>query len=158
MGYEPIRRTLRSYLLYCFTESQRRGLRKSVGHQHVVMPPERMEGLCERNEVTRYQSCALMQQLEEGVLAVCSHFAPVHGTGWLSNLRSDKCHMFTVALHDELLQIRRKALQILFIGRDRKVLGAEDVVVPDAQQPHKYRHVVWERGCQVVHVHLVKSV
>ena len=44
--------------------------------------------------------------------------------------------MLAVALHRQLLQIGREALQVLLVGQHRDRLRAEEVVVPDAEQAH----------------------
>ena len=53
--------------------------------------------------------------------------------------------MLAVGLHRELLQIGRKALQILLVGKDADRLRAEEVVVPDREQAHDHRQVAFER-------------
>ena len=52
--------------------------------------------------------------------------------------------MFAVALHGQLLQIGREALQVLLVRQHRHGLGAEEVSVPHAQEPHEHRQVALE--------------
>ena len=47
MRHEPIRRAFGLHFLRRFAEGQRLGLGEDVGHQHVVMRPERVERLDE---------------------------------------------------------------------------------------------------------------
>ena len=66
--------------------------------------------------------------------------------------------MLAVALHRQLLQIRRKSLQVLLVGQDSHGLRAEEIVVPDGQQAHEHRQVALERSRAEVLVHLVEAV
>ena len=72
-----------------------------------------------------------MNQLVERVLTVGSRFAPINRTGLVGYLLSVKRDMLAVAFHRQLLEIRRKAFQILFVGQDRDGLCAKKIVVPD---------------------------
>ena len=65
--------------------------------------------------------------------------------------------MLAVALHRQLLQVGREALQVLLVGQHRDRLRAEEVVVPDAEQPHQHRQVALERRGAEVLVHLVEA-
>ena len=59
--------------------------------------------------------------------------------------------MLAVALHRQLLEIGREALQILIVGQHRDGLRAEKVVVPDAEKAHEHRQVALERrGAEVL--------
>src|ERR1700747_1574227 len=100
MRYKPVRGAFCFNLLGGLTESQGRTLRNSVGHEHVMMFADRVERMCECNEVARYESCSLMQQLEERVLSVGPSITPADGARWLGYLRSDECDMLPVALHN----------------------------------------------------------
>ena len=62
--------------------------------------------------------------------------------------------MLAVALHRQLLQIGREALQILLVGQDGDGLRAEEIGVPERQQPHQHRQVLLERRGAEVLVHL----
>ena len=66
--------------------------------------------------------------------------------------------MLAVALHGQLLQIGRKALQVLLVGQDRDGLGAEEIVVPDGQQAHEHRQIALERRGAEMLVHLMEAV
>src|SRR5213078_3753385 len=60
MRNETVGRALGLDLLARLAEGQRLRLRKHVGHQHVVLATERVQGVRERDEVTRNQPRALM--------------------------------------------------------------------------------------------------
>ena len=81
MRHQPVRRAFRLDLLGRLAERQRFGLREDIGHQHVVMPAERVERLAERDEVAGDQLGSLMDQLIERVLAVGARLAPVDRPG-----------------------------------------------------------------------------
>ena len=66
--------------------------------------------------------------------------------------------MLAVALHGELLEIGGKALEILLVGQHGDGLGAEEIVVPDREQPHQHRQVALERRGAEMLVHLVEAV
>jgi hypothetical protein len=66
--------------------------------------------------------------------------------------------MFAVALHRQLLQLGREALQVLFVGQDGDGRSAKEVVVPEGQQAQEHRQVALERGRAEVLVYLVKAV
>ncbi len=63
-----------------------------------------------------------------------------------------------VALHVELLQVGRQAVQILVVRQHRVRLGAEEVRVPDAEQAERDRQVLFDRRGAEVLVHLVRAV
>ena len=99
-----------------------------------------------------------MDQLIEGVLAVGSRLAPVDGPGLVVDLGPVERDVLAVALHRQLLQIGREALQVLLVGQDRHGLRAEEIVVPDGQQPHEHRQVALERRGAEMLVHLVEAI
>src|SRR5262249_21138551 len=110
-----------------------------VRQQHIVMAAEPIERMRERNEVARDEARSLMDQLIERVLAIGSRLAPIDRTGLMVHRRPGERHMLAVALHRQLLEIARKALEILVVGQYRDRLRAEEVVIPDAEQTHEHR-------------------
>ena len=65
--------------------------------------------------------------------------------------------MLAIALHGELLQVGREALQVLLVGQDGDRLRVEEVVVPDGEQAHEHGQVLLEgRGAEVL-VHGVEA-
>ena len=131
MGHEPIRRAFRLYFLRRLAECQRLGLGEDVGHEHVMVPAKGVERLAKSDEVARDEPRSLMDQLVEGMLAVGPRLAPIDGAGIIGDFSAIEGHVFAIALHGQLLQIGRKALEILLVGQHRDGLGAEEVVVPN---------------------------
>ncbi len=115
MRHEPVRRALGLDLLGRLAEGQRLGLGEDVRQEHVVVPAEGVERLAERDEVTRNEPGALMNQLVKGMLAVGSRLAPVDGTGIVGDLGPIERDVLAVALHRQLLQIGGEALQVLLV-------------------------------------------
>src|SRR5262245_15472128 len=114
------------------------------------MPAERVERLPEGDEVAGNEPGTLMDQLVERVLAVGAGLTPKDRTGLIVNRRPGECHVLAVALHRQLLEIGWEALEILVVGQHRDRLRAEEVVVPDAEQPHEHRQVAREwRGTEM---------
>src|SRR6185503_15721416 len=77
MRYERIRSPLILDFLRRLAEGQRLRLRKHVGNQHVMVPPEWIQRAMECNKVARDQPRALVNQLIERVLSICSGLAPI---------------------------------------------------------------------------------
>src|SRR5664279_3575236 len=98
-----------------------------------------------------------MDELIERMLAVRSGLAPINRPGVAADLLAAQGHVLAVAFHRELLQIRRKALEILLVREHRDGLRAEEVVVPDRQQTHENREIVLERSAAEMVVDLVKA-
>src|SRR5262245_37515809 len=103
-----------------------------------MMPAERVERLTKSDEITWDESSSLVDQLVKGMLPVGSRLAPIDGTGIVVDFFTIESHMLAVAFHGQLLQISRKALEILLIGQHRHGLCAEEVVVPNGQEPHQH--------------------
>src|SRR4029453_4976643 len=101
---------------------------------------------------------SLMKQLIERMLAVCAWFAPIDGAGIIGDFITIERDMFAVALHRQLLQVCRKSLQVLLVRQDRNGLCAEEVVIPNSQQPHEHREVALEGSGAEMLVHLVEAV
>ncbi len=100
---------------------------------------------------------SLMDELEEGVLAVGAGFAPHHRPGRRIGGRAVELDVLAVALHLQLLEIGGEAPEPLVVG-DHAMRGvAEDVAVPDAEQPHEDRDVFLDRRCAEMLVDLVAA-
>jgi hypothetical protein len=56
-----------------------------------------------------------------------------------------------------LLQIGGETVQVLVVGEYGVRLGAEEVAIPDAEQPHQRRHVLLQRRAAEVFVHRVSA-
>src|SRR5215475_1766171 len=122
-----------------------------------MMSAERIEGLAEADEITRDELGPLMYQLVERVLAVRPRLAPDDRPRLIVDGRAIQRHVLAVALHGQLLQIGRKALEILLVGEDADCLRPEEVVIPDGEEPHQDWQVArkW-RGAKVL-VHGVEA-
>ena len=107
-----------THLLGSLSERQRLSLREDVRHQEIVVIAQRIQRLAEADEVGRNQSRALMDQLIERVLTVRAWLALIDGSRLIVDARSVTPHVFAVALHRELLQVRRQALEVLLIRQN----------------------------------------
>ena len=131
--HQPVRRALGLDLLGGLAEGQRLGLGEDVGQQHVVVPPSGLSVWPKAMKSHGNQPRALVDQLVEGVLAVGARLAPVDRAGVVVDRLAVERDVLAVALHGQLLQIGRKALQVLLVGQHGDGLRAEEVVVPDAR-------------------------
>src|SRR5262249_54064558 len=111
MRRQPIRCALSLDLLRGLAESQCLGLSEHIGEKYVVVSADRVESLGERDEVARNKPRALVNELIERVLAVGPRFAPKYWRCLVVDLGALEGDVFAVALHRQLLQIRRKAFQ-----------------------------------------------
>src|SRR5262245_13657 len=91
------------------------------------------------------------------MLAVSPWLAPVDRPGLVVHGDAVSAHMLTVALHRQLLEIRREALEILLIRQHGDSLGAEEIVVPDSEQTHQHRQVALERSGAEMFVDLMET-
>jgi hypothetical protein len=99
-----------------------------------VVTSQRSERVANAMKVAGDQPRALMNQLIERMLAVGAGFAPVNRAGLVIHFFPVERDVLAVALHRQLLKIRGKAFQVLFVGQNRHRLRAEKVVVPNRQQ------------------------
>ena len=106
------------------------------------MVAERIVRLDADEEVGRHQPRALVEQLEEGVLAVRARLAPDDRRGLHVDDAAVAIDALAVAFHFELLQVGRQALQMLLVRQDRVRVGAEHAGIPDAQQAENDRRVL----------------
>src|SRR5262245_5514363 len=121
------------------------------------MPDQRVEWPDESDEIAGYEARALMDQLIERMLAVGARLSPKDRPGIVIDLYAIERDVLAVALHGELLEIRGKPLQVLFVGQHRDGLGAEEIVVPDADQTHQHRQIALEgRGAEML-VHFTEA-
>ena len=140
-----------------FAEGQGFGLGEDVGHEHVVMAAERVEGFVEADEVAGDEAGALVDELVEGVLAVGAGLAPVDGAGLGFDGFAVERDVLAVGLHGELLEVGGEALEVLLVGEDGDGLGVEEVGVPDGEEAEEGGEIFLEgRGAEVV-VHGVEA-
>ncbi len=116
-----------------------------------------MQRLRERDEVARDEFRSLVNQLVERMLAIGSRLAPINCAGLVVHVSAVERDVLAVALHRQLLQIRRETLQVLLVGKDAGSLRAEKVAVPDGKQAHQHGQILFEwRGAEML-VHLVEA-
>ena len=89
--------------------------------------------------------CALVEQLEEGVLGVVARLAPDHRARAPPHRLAVPRDALAVALHLELLQVGGKAMQPPVVGQDHLARGALQVLVPHGDQRQQHGQVVRER-------------
>jgi len=140
-----------------FALHERLGLGEEVGDEDFVVAAERVVGLSRGKEVARDELRTLMDKLVEGVLAVRPRFPPDNGAGAVVNFLAALGNALAVAFHVALLEVSREAREILVIGQDGLRLCAEEVVVPDAEQPHDNRNVLLEGGGAEVLVNFMRA-
>src|SRR5579863_1658117 len=138
MRNKPVRRTLRLHLLRRLPKRQRLRLRKDIREQNVVMGSQRIKRFVEPNEVARDQPRSLVDQLIERVLPIRARLAPINRPGVIANFFAPERDMLAIALHGELLKIRREALEVLLVGQYRDGLRIEEVRVPDGKQSQQH--------------------
>src|SRR5215475_2403081 len=91
------------------------------------------------------------------MLAIRSRLAPKDRPSIVIDTLAIERDVLAVALHGELLEIGGKPLQILLVGQHGDGLGAEEVVVPEADKAHQHRQIALEWRRAEVLVHLMKT-
>src|SRR6516165_8792517 len=88
------------------------------------------------------------------MLAIGPRLTPINRPRAVIHRKTIDCYVLAVALHGELLEIGRKALEVLLIRQHSDGLSAKEVIVPDAEQAHQNRKVVleWRRVEMLVHL------
>src|SRR5919109_2921678 len=114
--------------------------------------------MAKRDEITRNQPCALMDQLIKRMLSVCSGLTPKDRTGVIGDLFSVKGYVLSVTLHRQLLKVRWEPFQILFVGQDRDSLCIKKVGVPNSKQTEENRQVPIKGRRAEMLIHLMEAV
>ena len=99
-----------------------------------------------RQEIRRYQLCALVYELVKRMLPVGPRLTPDDWSGLVRNRPAAAVNRFSVALHVALLEIGGEAVHVLVIGKYCLGFSAEEIGVPDAQQRKHYRDVLSRTG------------
>src|SRR5215813_14177738 len=123
-----------------------------------MVPAEPIKRLTKSDEITWDQPRSLVDQLVKRMLTVGSRLPPIDWTRIVIDPLTIESHMFAVALHGQLLQISRKALEILLIGQHGHGLRAEEVVVPDRQETHEHRQIALKGRGTEMFVHLMETI
>ena len=140
------------------TKSQCLRLGKQVCHQFVVMITNGVLRAAESDKINRDQFRALVNELVERVLPVGSGLPPDDRSGLIPHPAALPIHTFAIAFHIQLLQVRGKTMQILIVGQHGMGLRLPEVVIPDAQQTHQDREIVFQGGLREMSVHGVKPI
>src|SRR6185437_3030740 len=114
----------------CLAEGQRLGLRKHVRHEYVVMPAQQIQRLVEGQKVAGDQARSLVNKLVERVLPVRARLAPKNWARGIVDVLTVERDGLAVALHRELLQVCREALEVLLVRQHGLSLRAKKIRVP----------------------------
>ena len=109
------------------------------------------------DQVAGDEPSPLVDELVERMLAVGPRLAPVNGAGRIGNPAAVQRDRFAVTLHRQLLQICGEALEVLVIRQDGDRFRAEEVGVPDGQEPEQDRQIALERSGAEMLVHRVEA-
>ena len=109
-------------------------LGQGVGHEGFMVAVEVMGGLLDHDEFGGHVAGALVQPLEEGVLAVAAFFAPGEAGGVVAEGLAVDVHAFAVAFHFQLLQVGGQATQAMVVRGHAAAGLTEEGTVPDIQQ------------------------
>ncbi len=121
------------------------------------MAPERIEGFAKGDEVAGNEARALVDELIERVLTVGAGFTPINRTSFIVDGSAIESDVLAVALHGELLEIGREALEVLLVGQNGYSLRAEEIGVPDTEKSHEYGKIALEGGGAEMLIHFVKA-
>ncbi|SKZ30717.1 Uncharacterised protein [Mycobacteroides abscessus subsp. abscessus] len=102
-------------------------------------------GVGEADEVGGHQTCSLVEQLVEGVLAVGTRLAPEDLAGVGGHVLAVGLDRLTVGLHRQLLQVRGEACHVVRIGEHHPRLCVPEVRVPESDQCQQYGRVALQR-------------
>src|ERR1700751_1679267 len=158
MRYKPIRWALSPNLLSRFPKGQCLSLGKSIGQKHVVMTSHGIQRFSKREKITWYETCSLMDKLTKRILTVRARFTPVYRAGRLSNLCPNKCDVFAITFHRQLLQVCRESAEVLLIRQKRDCLHSEEIYIPNCQKAHQDRNIPLEGSGEEVHIHVMKAI
>ena len=118
-GRKPLRDHQRLGLLRGAAAHQRLALGEAIGEEQFVMRLVGVGRLRRDEEIDGHDLRALVDELEEGVLAVGAGLAPDHRAGGLGDRRAVEAHALAVALHLQLLEIGGEAAEPLVVGDHR---------------------------------------
>ena len=121
------------------------------------MAQARLEAVLGDHEFDRDDIGALMEKLEEGVLAVGAGLAPDDRPGGARDRRTVHDNALAVRFHVELLQIGRETAEPLVIGNDGARAVAEDIALVIADQPEQQRDVAVEGSGAEMVVHRMRA-
>ena len=157
-GRKPLAGQHGARLLEAAPEHQRPGLRQHVCEQKAVLGREILFMPLRRgHEFARHDIGALVDHLEEGMLAIGAGLAPHNGPRGQIEGIARKRHPLAVALHLELLEIGRQARQPLIVGQHGAGGIAHHLPVPDPGQRQRHGHAFFQRRGAEMLVHRVAA-
>ena len=158
LGHDERRgRALCAQFLRRLAERHDACLRDGVGEEHVVHAQRIDVRLREGDEVRGHDDGALVQHLEERVLAVGAGFAPDDGAGVPRSGRAVELHVLAVGFHLQLLQVRSEAVEVLAVREHGMRAETHQRGVPDLEEAHQDRQVPLGGRFEEVAVHLVEA-
>ena len=119
-------------------DHQRLSLSNRVDHQTLVVCPQILSPIAQRNKLHRNDIRALVKHLKEGMLAIGSGLTPNNGGGWNPQFVPMARHALAIALHLQLLEISRQAAQAMAIRCNTTTAEAAKVAIPYIQQPQAH--------------------
>jgi len=146
----------RPRLIGCLALHQGFGLGQVVGEQDRVMLTQRVVAVGGRQEVTRDELGALVDELVKGVLAIGAGLTPDNRAGGIADRLSLQIHTFAVAFHVPLLEVGGEVQQVLVVRQNSMRADIIKIVIPNTQQSHDHRDVALKRGSAEVKVGFVR--
>ena len=129
------------------------GLGEGVGDGETVLAVDAVGGGHGDDEVAGDEPCALVEELEIGVLAVDAFFTENDTAGGMGDGASVGGAVFAEALHVELVEPRGEVAQVVAVWDGGLPVGVLEVVVPDADERHEDGDVAAVGGLEEVGVH-----
>ena len=137
-------------------QHQRLGLGNGVDDQAVLVRPQVFAAAPGHNKFHGHHILPLVQQLKKGVLAIGARLAPDDGGRGRAQALACVGDALAVALHLQLLQIRRQAAQAMAVGGNAAAAQVAKIAVPNVQQRQAQRQIVPNGGIEKVRIHGVR--
>ena len=132
-------------------------LGEGVGDGEAVLAVNAVGGGHGDDEVAGDEPCALVEELEIGVLAVDAFFAEDDAAGGVGDGTAVGGAVFAEAFHVELVEPRGEVAQVVAVWDGGLSVGVLEVVVPDADERHEDGDVAAVGGLEEVGVHGVRA-
>lgn len=157
--HQVLRSALGLDLLCGLADHKSLSLCQVVGCQHLLVQVvgDGVVGLSGQDEIRRNELCALVHQLEEGVLSICAGLTEQDWSSGVLGGGAVRSGALAVRLHGELLEVGREAVQVLVKRSDQVCLRVVEVAVPDAEETGNGGNVLLQWGRTEVLVHLVST-
>src|SRR5690606_33778176 len=99
-----------------------------------------------------------MNQLVERMLPICPRLTPDYRPCLIVYALPIAVDILSIAFHIALLEVCRKAMQVLIIRQYCMTFCLEKVVVPDTQQAHDNRNVFFKRTAFEMFISLMRPL